>query len=274
MRTRRAATVSVLTLACFAGATPASADTPVVAPNCTAAVGGTPGQEVALDPTSLTDPLTSALADVDPLGLVGGTFREVWQGVPVIPVGTVPAGEALIPGAQIADAVTAELGELPVLALVLEPLTPAVREALTSLCGIVARGVLPGAPKPDAPPAPKPEAPNAPGQGAPGGTAPGDDGLSATERYYLQGRQAGSRSSGAAVFGSPLDLAGFGQPGAVPRSGPAPVAQGETQRYAGSARTAPPTVRDDVPVPVLLALLLLALVGALLVRRWVLRTQR
>jgi len=180
----------------------------VVAPNCTAAIGGTPGQGVALDPRSLTEPLTSALAGVDPLGLVTGTFREVWQGLPAIPVGTVPVGEALIPGAQIADAVTAELGKLPVLALVLEPLTPAVREALTSLCGIVARGVLPGAPQqPEAPPAPRPEAPNAPGQEAPGGTAPGDDGLAATERYYLQGWQGSSRSAGAAERTDPARIA-------------------------------------------------------------------
>lgn len=278
MLPRRALIASSLTITCLVGATPASAEESIVAPNCTAVVDGTPGQAVTLDPLSLTDPIAGLLARVDPLGLLTGPFRAAWQGGAPIPVGVVPAGEATIAGAAIADAVTARLGELPVLGLVIQTLTPAVRESLTTACGILARarGALPGAPPPsESPPPVQP-----PGGGA--GQAPGQPGgaagapavpyrPSASERYY-QGLSSGAyRSPG---YGAGLgSLAEFGQrtPGAAPV--PQAVSDPGPARSAGDAETMPAT-RGTVPAVVLLAVFLLAAVGALLARRLVLRTHR
>jgi hypothetical protein len=278
MLPRRALIASSLTITCLAGATPASAEESIVAPNCSAVVDGTPGQLVALDPLSLTDPIAGLLAGVDPLGLLAGPFREAWQGGAPIPVGVVPAGEATIAGTAIADAVVARLGEVPVLGLVIQTLTPAVRASVTTACGILvrARGALPGVPPPSESPPPG----QTPGGGA--GQAPGQPGgvagspavpyrPSASERYY-QGLSSGLyRAPG---YGPGLgSLAEFGQraPGAapVPQAGSDP---GPT-RSAGDAEAMLPT-RDTVPPAVLLAVFLLAAVGAALVRRLVLRTNR
>lgn len=275
MLPRRVLITSSLTITCLAGATPASAADSVVAPNCTAVVDGAPGQLVALDPLSLTDPIAGLLAGVDPLGLLAGPFREAWQGGAPIPVGVVPAGEATIPGTAIADAVTARLGELPVLGLVIQTLTPAVRGTLDTTCGILARGALPGTPPAGSPP--PGQAPGPPGQPPPGQAAPGDTSQqvpyrpSASERYY-QGLSSGMyrAPASAAQLGS---LAEFGQrtPGAAPV--PQAVPDPAPTRSAGDAEAMPAT-RDKVPAAVLLAVFLLAVVGALLVRRLVLRTGR
>jgi hypothetical protein len=272
MLPRRALIASSLTITCLAGGTPASAADSIVAPNCTAVVDGAPGQPVVLDPLSLTDPLTGLLAGVDPLGLLTGPFREAWQGGALIPVGVVPAGEAVIPGAAIADAVTARLGELPVLGVVVQALTPTVHESLATACGILARA-LPGAPPPSqpAPPGQTPGGGAGPAPSPPGGAAVAPYQSSASERYY-QGLSAGMYRSPAA--GARLDsLAEFGQraPGAaaVPQGTPDP---GPT-RSAGDAQALPAS-RDAVPPVVFLAVFLLAVVGALLVRRLALRTRR
>jgi hypothetical protein len=269
-----------LTVTCIAGATPASADAPIVAPNCTAVVDGMPGQVVALDPLSLTGSITGLLTGVDPLGLLAGPFREQWQGGAPIPVGAVPAGEATIAGTAIADAVTARLGELPVLGLVIQTLTPAVRDSLTTACGILvrARGALPGAPPPSSseppPPGQLPDGGTGQTPGRPRGAA-GSAAVpyrpSASERYY-QGLSSGLyRVPG---YGTQLaSLAEFGQrtPGVAtaPRTAPAP---GST-RVAGDAEAMPVT-RNAVPPVLFLAVFLLAAVGALLVRRLALRAHR
>lgn len=277
MLPRRALIASSLTITCLAGATPASAEESIVAPNCTAVVDGLPGQLVALDPLSLTDPIADLLAGVDPLGLLAGPFREAWQGGAPIPVGVVPAGGTTIAGTAIADAVIARLGELPVLGLVIQTLTPAVRESLTAACGILARarGALPGAPPSESPPPGQ-----TPGGGA--GQAPGQPGgaagspvvpyrPSASERYYQGLSSVSYRAPG---YGTALgSLAEFGRrtPGAAPV--PRAVSDPVPARSAGDAEAMPAT-RDAVPPVVLLAVFLLAAVGALLVRRLVLRTHR
>jgi hypothetical protein len=227
----------------------------------------------------VADPIVGVLAGLDPLGLLAGPFREAWQALPPIPIGAVPAGQAVIPGFQIADAVTERLGELPVLSLVLEPLTPAVQQMLATACGVLARGLQPNTPAP--------ESPQAPGQ-APGQT-PGDAGAggpgsgaaqeipyrpSASERFY-QALLTGRPATSSAVPGSQLgSLGGFGdRTTGAPQFGIAgPAAQTEPERSAGRAQAMPAT-RDEVPAAVLAAVLLLAVVGALLVRRWVLRTR-
>jgi hypothetical protein len=269
-----------LTFSCLAGAPAVAAATEsLVAPNCTAVVDGTPGQEVVLDPRSLADPIVGVLAGLDPLGLLAGPFREAWQAVAPIPIGAVPAGQAVIPGARIADAVTERLGELPVLALVLEPLTPAVRQTLSTVCGVLARGPLPSTPAPESPQAPG----QTPGQ-TPGGTGAGTPGSGATqaipyrpsasERYY-QALLAGRPGMSSPVPGSQLgSLGGFGDrtTGAPQFGFVGPAAETGPERSAGRAQ-AMPAARDEVPAAVLAAVLLLAVVGAFLVRRWVRRAR-
>jgi hypothetical protein len=281
MLPRRVLIAGSITITCLAGATPASATESIVAPNCTAVVDGTPGQLVALDPLSLTDPIADLLARVDPLDLLAGPFRTAWQNGAPIPVGVVPAGEATIEGAAIADAVTARLGELPVLGLVIRTLTPAVRDSLTTTCGILARAraALPGAAPPAESPPPGPLPGTTPGGG--GGQTPVRGGEaaaspvgpyrpSASERYY-QGLSSGlfRAPAASAQLGS---LAEFGNrtPGAAP--GPRAATEPEPTGSTGAAE-AMPSARKTVPAAVLLAVFLLAVVGALLVRRLVLRTR-
>jgi len=284
MRARCVLTVSALTFSCLAGAPAAAAAESLVAPNCTAVVDGTPGQEVVLDPRSLADPIAGVLAGLDPLGLLAGPFREAWQAVQPIPIGAVPAGQAVIPGTRIADAVTERLGELPVLALVLEPLTPVVRQTLTTSCEVLVRGLLPNTPAPESPQAPGQAPGQMPGQ-TPGGTGAGTPGSvvaqqvpyrpSASERYY-QGLLAGRPGMSSPVPGSGMgSLGGFGdRTTAAPQFGfVGPAEETGPARSAGRAQ-AMPAVRDEVPAVVLAAVLLLAVVGALLVRRWVLRARR
>jgi hypothetical protein len=287
MLPRRALIASSLTITFLTGALPASAEESIIAPNCTAVVDGTPGQLVALNPLSLTAPIADLLAGVDPLGLLSGPFREAWRSGAPIPVGVVPAaGEATIAGTAIADAVTARLGGLPVLGLVIRTLTPAVRESLATTCGIVARagGALPGVlpPPSESPPpgqTPGGGAGQTPGGGAgqPGGVAGSPAGPyrpSASELYH-RGLSSGLyRTPG---YGTGLgSLAQFGQrsPGAAPvpqaASDPGPA------ESAGDAEAMPAigATGDTVPPVVFLAVFLLAAVGAALVRRVVLRTHR
>jgi hypothetical protein len=293
MLPRRALIAGSLTITFLTGVLPASAEESIIAPNCTAVVEGAPGQLVTLNPLSLTAPIADLLAGVDPLGLLSGPFREAWRSGPPIPVGVVPAtGEATIAGTAIADAVTARLGGLPVLGLVIRALTPAVRESLATTCGILARarGALPGVLPPPSEAPPPGQTPGGNGQ-TPGGGAgqtPGGGSLpggiagspagpyrpSASERYY-QGLSSGMyRPSG---YGTGLgSLAEFGRrsPGAA--SVPQAAADQGPAESAGDAEAMPATgaIGDTVPPVVFLAVFLLAAVGAALARRVVLRTHR
>ncbi|MEV6622191.1 hypothetical protein AB0M83_33015 [Amycolatopsis sp. NPDC051106] len=272
MRTRILLTVGTLSLVLLAGTPAFAAEAPVTAPGCSSTVTGVPGQPVSLAPASVSEPVTSALSGLDPLGVLTGAFRAVWATTPPIPVGAVPAGQAEIPGGRIADAVLARLGELPVLSPVLTPLVTPVRTSLASLCGILVRGQAPGAPESTAP-----ETPTGPpaGPGAPAGS-----GTPVAGRQWTVAAVPGPVAGGGAVFGTPIpgQLPGAGFPGAagggVPQPGSEAPVVVEARRSLGSAEALPEQRRDDLSWPVLAAILVLAAVSAQLVRRWVLRAPR
>ncbi|MEV6823549.1 hypothetical protein [Amycolatopsis sp. NPDC051102] len=278
MRSTPFLTAGALTLTMLTATPALAAEPPATVAGCSATVTGVPGERVALAPASVTEPVVSALAGLDPLGLLTGVFQSVWAGAAPIPVGTVPAGQAEIPGSRIADAVVARLGELPVLAPVLTPLVSTVRTSLTSLCGIVVRGRVPDAPPgspPSVPPAPPEPAPPGAADGALGGGAP------IAGRQWTVAAVPGSTPDGGAVFGTPipgqLPGAGFPMPagsGMPQAAADAPVVT-DARRAAGSAEALAASSRgDQLSWPVLVAILLLAAVAAQLVRRWGVRRPR
>jgi hypothetical protein len=255
----------------------AAAEAPVTATACSATVSGAPGAQLLLAPAAVTEPVVSALSGLDPLGVLTGTFRSLWAGTAPIPLGTVPAGQAEIPGARIADAVVTRLGELPVLAPVLAPLVSTVRSSLAALCGIVVRGEVPGAPAP-APPAGSPATPGLPSPlpGASGGSP--EVGTPIAGRQWTIAAVPGSTPGGSAVFGTPVpgQLPGNGFPvGTEPpqADGQVPVVL-DAPRSAGSAEALAAPRGDTLSWPVLAGILLLAGVSAQLVRRWGYRRPR
>lgn len=272
MRTTPFLTAGVAALALLS-ATPATAAEGTVV-GCSATVTGVPGEQVALAPASVTEPLVSALAGLDPLGLLTGTFRSLWAGTAPIPVGTVPAGEAEIPGTRIADAVVTRLGELPVLAPVLAPLVSTVRGSLASLCGILVRGQAPGAPGGSAPTAPANPAPPGAAGSWPGGGTP------VAGRQWTVAAVPGSTSDGGAVFGTPIPGQLPGNTVPVPGGSGMPQAGSEApvvldaRRAAGSGEALAAPRGDELSWPALAGILLLAAVSAQLVRRWGLRRSR
>ncbi|HVV14478.1 hypothetical protein [Amycolatopsis sp.] len=267
MPSRRLLTAGLtLTMLCLT-ATPAEAADPVLVPSCSATVTEQPGRQVVLDPAGVTGPIRQALTKLDPLGLLTGQFDTDWAAAGPIPLGTVPEGQAEISGATIADAVTARLGEIPLLGPVLQPLVATVHGTLASLCGILLRGTAPAA----APPASTPG--SAPQPGSP--TSPGASPSSSSSSARLPDSTA-SGASGPTVFGSLVPggalfpLTGSGVPGngaALDRLQPAALAS--APQPAGSAEVLP-TRHDALSTSTLTALLLLSVVSALLVRRWVL----
>ena len=125
---------------------------------------------------------------------------------------------------------------------------------------------------------------SAPGQSVPPGAAGGspDGGTPIAGRQWTVAAVPGSTPDGGAVFGTPipgqLPGAGFPMPAGsgMPQAaaGDAPVVT-DASRAAGSgeALAAPPR-GDQLSWPVLVAILLLAAVGAQLVRRWGVRRPR
>jgi hypothetical protein len=270
MRPGRFLTVGALTLTCLTG-TPAAAAEPVVAPGCSSVVDGKPGQSVVLGPASVAEPIVNALSALDPLHVLVGPFRGAWGAMAPIPVGTVPDGQAEIPGARIADAVTGRLDEIPLLAPVLSPLTTSVHNTLASLCGLLVRGVPPVA-GPAAPP------------GTPAGPAvPGDRGASspaAGQRFAPPGAAGSPVAGGGTVFGAQLSgmwpggaLFSVAESGALLGGPRPPTVRVSAPRSTGSAE-ALPAQPDELSLPVLLAVLLFTIVSAQLVRRWVLGARR
>ncbi|PWW53706.1 hypothetical protein [Actinokineospora spheciospongiae] len=297
MRTRPFLTAGALSLTLLSAAPAVADEAPVVVADCAAIVTGTPGGRVALAPASVTEPVVSALVPLDPLGLLTGVFRSVWATTAPIPVGTVPTGEAEIPGDRIADAVLARLGELPVLAPVLTPLLSTVDTVLTPLCRILVRGGVPGAPPESAPAPPPPSAGGTVPPGGDGAVPPGGGDPPTAGRQWVVAAVPGATSSGGTVFGTPIPgrLPGFDLPvgAGVPQAGGVPVAVdarppagsaepradvvpvvADARRAVGRVEGLPTRLPDELSLPVLAAILLLAAVSARLVRRWGLRSPR
>ncbi|WP_020667781.1 hypothetical protein [Amycolatopsis nigrescens] len=249
----------------------AAAAQPLVATGCASTVRGEPGAEVLLHPAAVAQPVLDVLAKVDPLGVLVPPVREVWSGMPPIPVGVVPAGTGVITGVTIADAVLLRLAEIPVLSPVFGAVAPPLRTVLAASCSIVVEGGPPDAPPPGNPGVPpgrgEPEVPPAavppPAAGVPPGTSDG---------------AAPDGDRGPAPEGAGLPPAGisFGyNAGGVPEIG-LTVADARQEsrnqtRAAGSAEVLPYAGPGGFNRPVLLAALLLTLVATQLLRTWVLR---
>ena len=147
----------------------ANAANPIVLDNCNAVAQGTPGQQVALQPAAVLQPITDTLAPLDPLGILRPQLAATWSALPPIPIGAVSSVAGLIAGNTIGDAVVAQLGTVPVVSPVLSLLTGQLRATLTQFCGVATSPVTPpGQPAPP-PPAPKPQ----PGTPTTGATPPG-----------------------------------------------------------------------------------------------------
>ncbi|WP_020667773.1 hypothetical protein [Amycolatopsis nigrescens] len=284
MRIRRCFSFGVLMLVCFTGtavgAVPAD---PVLASSCATVMEGVAGQAVVLDPRAVGEPITEVLKGLDPLGILVAPFRQVWNGLPPVPLGTVPVGELMIDGTHVAEAVVQRLREIPLLAPVLELLVPPVRSVLGAACGILARAAdQPDVPDPEAP-AP-PLGPSAPGDSPGLSDRPGRprwnwDTTGASYDPIAGGKGGGTRFG--TRLGQPFPAGaaiGFRAPGAAPGQGvpgpdaPSPLVA-NARRPAGTA-VALPAERKQLSQPVaLLAVLLLTVVSAQLVRTWVLRAQ-
>ncbi|KAA9155644.1 hypothetical protein FPZ12_029260 [Amycolatopsis acidicola] len=267
MRSRRIMAAGTLTFFLLS-ATPATAAESTIV-SCSATVEGAPGRQVLLDPASVTAPITSALDKLDPLGLLSGQFRTAWANTSPIPVGTIPEGRSTVTGADIADAVTGRLGQIPLLGPVLGQLTSLLSQTLDSLCGLVLHGVVPALPAPPAAPAQpaQPAQPVAPANPVSGGLSSTPADVAAPSRFG---------SGGGALFGTPLPVATFfplsgsGIPGvSAPLDISQPTALGASPQSGGSADVLP-TSAEQLPLTELTALMLLSVVSAVLVRRWVL----
>ena len=281
MRFRRHLAAGVLIVGCLGGMAVGAADAgaaePIVAADCTALVRGVTGQQVLLEAGAVLDPVLGALRPLDPLGLLTGPVRDSWLSQTPLPLGTVPAGDLLISGTAIATATADRLASIPLVAPVLQPLTDSVSSVIGSTCGILVRQLPPDAPgSGEQPP---------PGSGAPGTTPPpssspgGNSPLPPSGGRLVAQDGAGRGATARFGFADPLPFGpalNFGAPGTsgVPQQAPGGTADVvSAQRSAGTAE-ALPVSRDELSQPVLLATLALTLVGAQLVRTWVLRMRR
>jgi hypothetical protein len=308
--TRRLVATVVVSLGLAAGATlgtgVASAAGPIALESCVARVVNEPGQQIALRPSAVSAPIEAALAPLDPLGLIRPVFRQVWSTVAPIPIGTIPAaGQVVIPGHAIANAVAAQLMALPILAPVLEPLLATVWSTIAQACSVVgeavagATGTQP-APAPAPAPAPGQPAPGQPpaqaappaatggqtprGGGGAGGVPPESAGAAAPAaggptsnvalEYPVEWRTA-TPGIGLSPDGVALKLPAL--PGGNAQApqfgilGPNGAVSPNQNQLAGSAEPLSDEPRQALSGPVILAALLLTLVAAQWGRTWILR---
>lgn len=301
MRLRRYAVVGVLA-ALLAGTSSAggaasaeAAGGPVRAESCGAAVQGRPGTPVVLSPEAVLEPVTQLLAQLDPLGVLLRPFEQAWAGLPDITIGTVPVGQTVVAGTAVADAVLDELGQLPVLAPVIDALAPTVREVLALTCSVLVRDdspqpgppgaqPAPGMPPPQpgvpAPGLPDPAAPGVPQPGAPAPSSPPSPDAGIPPGYVDPNGPGGDAAAiGVPELGLPPDGIAFQyNAGGVPQFGllgqdARNPALRNALRSSGSA-VALPVEQDELRQPLVLAVLLVTLVGTQLARTWLLRRYR
>lgn len=297
---RRLVVAGTLLVALAAAAAPARAAgtaAPLVLDGCAAVVRAAPGQQIALSPDAVLQPIAGVLAKLDPLGVLVPPFETLWRALPAIPIGTAPAS---IPGSAIADAVIGKLRELPLLAPVIDVLDEPVRSVLSLTCGVLVQPVPPSSP----PPAPSAgsTAPAPGGRPAPGGSgagSPADPGGRAGTPPNGGGTgtvpsasSASSVPSGSPAAGLPSVLdypslfnpSGLPGPGVppdgvafnyndVPQIGPVKVNPQavDATLMPGRAEAMAVSRSQSVGLPILLATLLVTLVATQLARVWVLR---
>ncbi|SED22048.1 hypothetical protein SAMN04489727_6948 [Amycolatopsis tolypomycina] len=262
-------------------ATPSGAAQPVVLDSCAVTVHGEPGQLVSLKPAAVTPHLLSALAPLDPLNVLRPAFTGVWQALPPITLGSIGPADGLIPGSAVADAVLGALRPIPLLAPVIDALSPAVRAVLGANCGVTTKPGTP-APAPSSLPS-RPSGgarPPAAGStltstapGTPAATGPTFTSPGLPEAVLGSQFPAGAGPGGIPGPGIPPDRVAYEYgPAAVPQV-PAVDArmQGLGGQSTGSAEALPAAADGGVGRTVLLAGLLVTLVGTQLFRRWALK---
>ncbi|WP_431918288.1 hypothetical protein [Amycolatopsis tucumanensis] len=254
MRARAAIVAAALAFGLLA-APAARAETRVL-DSCVATV--TEGDELALSPLAVLDPVVSVLAPLDPLNVLVPAFETAWRATP--PIELPAAGPAGIAGDVIADAVLARLTGISVVGPVLDVLVGPVHGLLAGTCRItVVRAEAPPADPVTAPPPPPPTLappePSLPAGGPAGGGAPSE----------------------------PPPYQGDGPAGALPAPGShyevqstVPQAQFDSvalgrSRVAATAEALPADDPRPWESPAILAALLIALVGIQLGRTWILR---
>jgi hypothetical protein len=310
---RRLVATAVVSMGLAAGAAlgtgVADAAGPIALESCSAHVVNEPGQQITLRPTAVSSPIEAALAPLDPLdplGVIRPLFRQVWSTVAPIPIGTIPAaGQVVIPGEAVANAVAAQLMAVPVLAPVLDPLLSTVWTTIAQACSVVGEAVAgaagtqpapapgqpaPGQPAPGQPPAkvPSPTATGglAPrtGGGAAGGVSPespatatstgAPPGSNTALEYPVEWRNVapgvGLPPEGVAIKlpALPGGTASAPQFGVLGGGDPAAA---RNQQMTGSVEALSAQPSQAVRGPVVLAVLLLTLVAAQWGRRWILR---
>ena len=129
------------TAALLSGSTAAAAPPPIVIGSCATSVQGTPGQPVSLSPSAVLSPVVAAVRALDPLGLIWPTVKSTFAAMPPIPIGALPTGTGYISGGTIANAVNAQLRNIPVLGPILSTVTSSLQSTLTSMCGVTVTGV-------------------------------------------------------------------------------------------------------------------------------------
>jgi hypothetical protein len=119
--------------------TPTSTNTLVLG-DCAATVSGTPGASITLSPQAVLTPVLNVVHSIDPLNVLTPIVSGVVSTLPNIPLGSVPtngAAQRVISGGQIADAVSVQLGKIPVLGPVLATVVSGVQQTLGATCSIV-----------------------------------------------------------------------------------------------------------------------------------------
>jgi hypothetical protein len=213
-----------------AGGGTAAADAPRVLGTCLSSVQGAPGQQVALAPSAVLQPISDVLAPVDPLGVIVPAFRQAWLALPPIAIGAIPTTAGVIPGDAIAGAVVDQLRTVLVVGPVIDVLAPRVWLAVAQGCAVAVQpvGVL-LAPAGGQPAPPPPSAP----PGGSGGEQPGGGSSGGAS-----GRPAPAPVGTAGAAGQ---RTGSGPPGVVP---PEPAPERATG-WAGAPGGSGPSVLPE-----------------------------
>lgn len=130
-------TVAMASGGVLAGSGVASAS-PIVLGSCATSVQGAPGTPVELSPSAVVQPITNLIKAIPLLGsTLAGSFQGAFDALPPIPIGAIPSsGGGSISGAQVANAVVAQLDKMPLLGPVIGTLAGEVQSTLTSMCGV------------------------------------------------------------------------------------------------------------------------------------------
>ena len=120
----------------------AAAATPVILGSCATSVTGAPGTPLELSPAAVVAPITNLVEAVPILGpALAPGFQQAFNALPPIPIGALPTGSGTITGAQVANAVVAQLNNIPLLGPIINTLVVSVRSTLGSMCQVFVTGV-------------------------------------------------------------------------------------------------------------------------------------